>query len=137
MLATPIRRRTRRAAPLVGILLTVGLLAGCSGQKTPGSYTSGVKGDFIEGCWSTLVRDAKGTPAAKLSIDDLQAKYKSEAKVATTQCTCAYAGFKKDIKFSEFKKINDDQTETPAKLSSKVTKVYEKCGVGDSLTKES
>ncbi|QXC63200.1 hypothetical protein KSP35_10665 [Aquihabitans sp. G128] len=127
MPATPIRRRTRSAAPFAGVLLAIALLAGCAGQKAPGSYTSGVRKDFIEGCWTTLVRDDQGAEAAKLSADQLEAKYGDAAKAATKGCTCAYNAFKDDLKFGDFKKLNDNETETPKALEAKVTKIYADC----------
>ncbi|CAN5808140.1 hypothetical protein BH10ACT1_BH10ACT1_39040 [soil metagenome] len=130
MSVIPTRRRDRLTTSLVGTLFAVALLAGCAGQKAPGSYTSGVETNFIEGCWSTLVRDAN-TGAADLTVDQLESDkaLASDVENAKKGCTCAYGKFKEDLKFSEFKKLNDDQTETPAKLGTKVTKIYDSCNV--------
>ncbi|MCU1499038.1 MAG: hypothetical protein JWM47_2991 [Acidimicrobiales bacterium] len=137
MSATPIRRPGWLAAPLVGALLAVSLLAGCGGgQETPGSYGDGVRRDFVEGCWTTLVRDANGDEAlakerSGLSAAALESKFAAEAKRYKTQCTCVYGKLEDDLDFGDFKKLNDAQTEQPAALEAKVTKIYESCNLGD------
>jgi len=76
--------------------VSLALLSGCTGQQAPDSYTDGVQKNFIEGCTNTSVAD--GTLGSA-----------SEAK---QYCTCAYNAIKKNVKFSTFKEINDDLTES-------------------------
>ena len=106
-------RRRRLAAPLLGLLLVI-VLAGCSAQRTPTSYTSGVQKAFIKGCTDTVISDNKtgtGTQVTKPG----------------SYCTCVYAKIKKDVPFKDFKKINAQQTDKPAKLDPSFTKIYASC----------
>lgn len=109
MPASPIRRH-RRAASLAGVVLGLGLLAGCAGQRAPGDYSSKVKTDFIAGCKQTANDD-------KASFD------------ATAYCTCAYDALSgtDGVSFDEFKKVNDAQVEKPAPLPSSFTKIFTSC----------
>ena len=135
MSASPIRR-LRLTAPVLAMVVAVSLLVGCAGQQAPGSYTAKVKDAFIEGCWTTLVRDAKGDAARSsdgnfLSADLLKRKFPDEAKRVTPGCTCAYGKIKKDVSFGEFKKINEARTTKPSLLPASFTKAFASCGVGD------
>ena len=73
MSVSPIRR-LRLTVPLLAMVLAVGLLAGCAGQRAPSSYTDGVRDAFIEGCWTTLVSDANGLAAASTTKAPIQAR---------------------------------------------------------------
>ena len=134
MSVSPIRR-LRLPAPLLAALLVVGLLAGCAGQRAPGSYTDGVEEAFIEGCWTTLVSDANdlsATGSSKApSAEELTKDFPDEAKTTESQCTCAFNAIKKDVSFGDFKKINDAQTEEPSELPASFTKAFDSCGLGE------
>ena len=135
MSASPIRR-LRLTAPVLAMVVAVSLLVGCAGQQAPGSYTAKVKDAFIEGCWTTLVRDVHGDAARSsdglfLSADLLKRKFPDEAKKVTSGCTCAYGKIEKGVSFSEFKKINEARTNKPSQLPASFTKAYGSCGVGD------
>lgn len=107
--------RHRLAAPLAGVVLAVGLLAGCAGQRTPTSYTSAVQRDFIKGCVATAKADAK------------QSDVVTTISNPKTFCTCAFTAIKKDLSFSQFKKITDDLTEKNAYPPKKYTEAYSSC----------
>lgn len=115
MSATPIRRRL--TAPLFGVLLSVSLLAGCSGsQRDPSSYTAKVKTYFLEGCQTTIEADVK---AGAQAVPDPKGF-----------CTCAYAAItdkQTGIKFSEFKQANTDLIEKPGTLPAPFAKAYAGC----------
>ncbi len=134
MPATSIRQRRR--VSLAAIVVAVGLLAGCAGQRAPSSYTGEVQKAFIEGCWTTLVSDHNSAGAkdgAVASADSLRSKYRDQVTSTKKECTCAFTKIKKDVPFGTFKKLDDKLIETPAKLPSSFTTAYDSCGVGDSL----
>jgi hypothetical protein len=108
--------RHRFAVPFAGLVLAVGLLAGCAGQRAPSSYTSGVKRDFIKGCEATAKSDAKSGSEAAATISDPE-----------EFCACAYAAVRKKVKFADFKKINDDLTEDNAVPPKSFTDAYADC----------
>lgn len=110
MSATPIRRH-RLAASLAGVVLGLGLLASCSGQRAPGNYSDKVERDFRKGCVKTAQDD-------KVIVDP------------RSYCECAYAALsdkQSGVDFDEFKSVNNDQTEDPKPLPAKFTKVFAKC----------
>ncbi len=110
MSATPIRRH-RLAASLAGVVLGLGLLASCSGQRAPGNYSDKVERDFRKGCVKTAQDD-------KVIVDP------------SSYCKCAYAALsnkQSGVDFDEFKKINNDQTEDPEPLPAKFTKIFDLC----------
>lgn len=110
MPATPIRRH-RLSASLAGVVLGIGVLAGCAGQRAPGNYNDSVERDFVKQCTKT----AEGGPGA--SFD------------APTYCQCAYNALSADdgIDFDEFKRVNDDQTEDPGSLPAEFTDAFASC----------
>ena len=115
MSRTPIRRH-RVAAPLVAAVVALGLLGGCAGQRDPGSYTDAVEKNFIRGCVGTSKQDvASGDVAESANVWE------------RAECQCAFTAIKKDVPFSEFKKINSDQIEEPSQLPSSFTKVFADC----------
>lgn len=108
MSATPIRRH-RLAASLAGVVLGLGLLASCSGQRTPGNYSDKVERDFRKGCVKTAQDD-------KVIVDP------------SSYCECAYAALsdkQSGVDFDEFKKVNNDQTEDPQPLPAKFTNILD------------
>lgn len=115
MSRSPIRRH-RALAPAVVAVVALGLLGGCAGQRDPGSYTDAVEANFIRGCTDTAKSDAAGGDVAE-----------GQPNYTRTECQCAFTAIKKDVPFSEFKKINSDQIEEPSTLPSSFTKVFADC----------
>lgn len=107
MTATP-ARRSRFTVPAAGLVLCLGLLAGCAGQRTPTSYTQSVENNFLSGCVSTAKQDK--TIASP-----------------TDFCNCAFKAIKKDVPFGDFKRANSKLTENPGKLPESFTKAYDSC----------
>lgn len=126
------------------MVLAVGalLLAGCAGgQRDESSYTSKVKENFTGQCWVQLVVDAN----QKIAIDtndslsdreDLLAGKAPKAQVAAAKkyCTCVYSALKKNVKFGEFKKVNEKLREDGGDLPASFTKAYSSCEVPAELT---
>jgi len=114
--ALPFRRRL--TLPVVGAVLALGLLAGCTGsQKTPDSYTDSVEEHFLDGCNTTVAGDKKANEG---EFNDVPADF----------CQCAYDALsnkKTGVPFSEFKKINSELTEEAGPLPESFTKVYADC----------
>ncbi|MEO6628356.1 MAG: hypothetical protein ABIP03_07260 [Aquihabitans sp.] len=114
MTATPIRRRL--TGPVLGLVLLLAL-TGCTGsQKTPESYTKDVRTQFIQGCQTTMTADVK----SGASVDVSPKKF----------CTCAFDAIsdkKTGIKFSEFKKLNEQLVETPGPIPSAFAKAFAGC----------
>ena len=114
---TAISIRRRRTGPVLGLVLSVALLAGCTGsQKTPESYTDGVRTEFIAGCETTMVADVKA--GAEITVSP------------KTFCTCVFDALsdkKTGIKFSEFKKLNSELQEEPGPLPASFTKAFDSC----------
>lgn len=137
MTAIPSPRRPGRgiASAVTALVATTVLLAGCSGQRDPGSYTDSVKQDFVSSCWTTTVADLP-TNDLKLVPSDSRSEREakaakvvpaSEVKAAKTFCGCAYAKLKKKVKFGRFKSVNTDLRENGGKLPSDFTKAYASC----------
>ena len=101
-------RRHRLAVLLAGSVLSLGLLAGCAGQKTPSSYTDGVEEDFMNGCQDIAKQDG---------VIDSPKDY----------CQCAWKAIKADVPFKEFKAINSDLTENNGPLPESFTKAFADC----------
>lgn len=99
--------RHRLAAPLVGAVLALGLLGGCTGQSTPDSYTDSVERNFLRGCRDTAEQDGLSDP------DDF--------------CRCAFDELKENVEFSEFKKVNEDQVDQPSELPESFQEIYAGC----------
>ena len=104
--------RRRRLASLAGAVVSLALVSGCAGQRAPTSYTDSVKKNFITGCTTVSTGDAAlGTPTE-----------------ANQYCTCVFTEIKKNVKFSEFKKINDDLTQSGGgPLPSSFQDAYTSC----------
>ena len=107
--------RRRRFASLAGALVvSLALVSGCTGQQAPDSYTDGVQKNFIDAC-------------TQVSGDDQTLGSASDAK---QYCTCAYNAIKKNVKFSTFKEINDDLTESGGgPLPKSFQDAYDSCEV--------
>lgn len=127
---------TLRVGPaLVALVATTVLLAGCSGQRDPGSYTASVKKDFVSGCWTTTIFDKN--PKIKVEPSDSRDSREAKAtkggkaadvKAAKTSCTCAYARIKEKVKFGTFRSINENLREDgTGKLPSSFTKAFASC----------
>ncbi len=112
MPATPIRR-PRALASIAAAVLGLALLAGCTGQQTPGSYSDSVERNFVRGCTTTAEGDG-------ISADDAEAF-----------CTCVYGKLSAEdgVDFDEFKQVNDDQIENPGPLPDSFTKAYDDCAL--------
>jgi hypothetical protein len=95
MLPTPavlqrVRAPRRRPAALlgaVGVVLAL-TLAGCS--RTPTTYTSSVKNDFVKGC--------------------------EQNGLSTSVCTCTYGKIEQNIPFKEFSTVQSKLRESPKPL---------------------
>lgn len=128
--------RTPHVGPaLVALVATTVLLAGCSGQRDPGSYTASVKKDFVSGCWTTTIFDKN--PKIKVEPSDSRDSREAKAtkggkaadvKAAKTSCSCAYADIKKKVKFGTFRSINENLREDgTGKLPSSFTRAFASC----------
>ena len=140
MTATP----TRRLGPaLLALVALAALLAGCSGQRDPGSYTASVKRDFVSGCWTTTIFDEN--PDVKLQPSDSRDTREAKAtklgsaaqvKAAKSSCTCTFTAIKKKVKFGTFKSINENLREDGGgKLPSSITNAYKSCAQPDVVPK--
>ncbi len=114
MSRSPIRPRV--AAPLLAAVVALGLLGGCAGQRDPGSYTDAVEENFVRGCTDTAKSDAASGDVAE-----------GKANYNRADCQCAFTAIKKDVPFSEFKKINSDLIEEPGPLPESFTKAFADC----------
>ncbi len=107
-LSTP---RHRAVSGLVALVLGIGLLAGCTGQQTPGGYGDTVEKNFVEGCTTNTDDGAE--------IGDVP-----------TYCQCVYDALSDEndgLPFDEFKGINDDLVENPGPLPEAITTYTEAC----------
>ena len=107
--------RRRRLASVAGALaLSLALVSGCAGQRAPDSYTDSVRKNFINGCAATSAAD----------------RTLGSASEAQQYCTCAYNAIKKNVKFSTFKQINDDLTQSGGgPLPKSFQDAYDSCDV--------
>jgi hypothetical protein len=129
------RNRRRRSALLTAVALTAALLlAGCAGQREPTSYTDGVEEDFTQACWTqTLLDHNTDIEVGDADSMDVRASKatkgssKAEVRAAKTYCTCVFKAIKKNVEFSEFKKVNDDLREEEGTLPRSFTKSYDSC----------
>lgn len=112
---SPIRRH-RVAAPFLAAVVALGLLGGCTGQRDPGSYTDAVEKNFVNGCVGTSKDDAAAGDVAE-----------SANVWGRADCQCAYDAIKKDIPFSDFKKLNSDLIDEPGPLPESFTKAFADC----------
>lgn len=114
MSSSSIRLLPRRSAVL-GAVLALGLLVGCTGQQDPGDYSDDVRDNFVAGCdGSAFTEEAEATTLVTLP---------------TAQCECIYAGFEENIDFSDFKSANSDRRDEPTALDDpEFQAVYDQCG---------
>ncbi|MCU1355565.1 MAG: hypothetical protein JWM89_983 [Acidimicrobiales bacterium] len=127
--------RRRRLPVLVAVAaLSVALLAGCSGQRDPGTYTSSVKRSFVSSCATQRALD-DNTAIKVTDTESLTAKTAAVKKVIgktaygayRSYCTCVIGKITKDVKFSTFRTINEDLRLNGGKLPSSFTKAYDSC----------
>lgn len=85
------------------------LLAGCGTQRIPDKYTGGVRRDFLAACQDKSA-DQKGRVAAPAEV-----------------CICAYDKIVKEIKFSRFKKINEELSSKPGPLPRDIASRVQSC----------
>ena len=107
--------RRRRLASLAGALvLSLALAVRLRRPAGPDSYTDSVRKHFISGCTATSDRRRH----ARNGIE------------AQQYCTCAYNAIKKNVKFSTFKQINDDLTQSGGgPLPKSFQDAYDSCDV--------
>jgi hypothetical protein len=130
--ATRIRRR-RSPALLAALAVVVLLLAGCSGQRDPGSYTESVKTHYKESCATQFLLDHNHIDVANDATLETRTaaaeKGSSKSEISETDdyCTCAWKIISKKVPFGDFKKINDDLRENGGPLPTSFTKKYASC----------
>lgn len=111
MFASPSRRHRLRASFATAVV-GIGLLAGCTGQQTPGGYGDSVQRNFLRGCTTTSEGDGATFDVA-------------------AYCGCVYDELSGDgenaMDFDEFKSINGDQIEEPSQLPESMTRVTDSC----------
>lgn len=103
--------RRRAVCALTALVLGVALLAGCTGQRTPGGYGDTVEKNFLKGCTENA--------ATETSVGDVP-----------TYCQCVYTAISDEddgLPFDEFKAINDDLVEKSGLLPKKMTAFTERC----------
>ncbi|MGI8710994.1 MAG: hypothetical protein ACR2LA_08395 [Acidimicrobiales bacterium] len=132
--ATTIPSHNRVGRTVAALAVAAALLAGCSGQRDPGSYTADVKRDFVAGCWTTTIFDKY--PKIEVAQSDSRADREAKAaegasatdvRAAKTTCTCAYAQIKQKVKFGTFRSVNENLREDGGKLPPVFTKAFESC----------
>lgn len=118
MFASPSRRHRLRASFATAVV-GIGLLAGCTGQQTPGGYGDSVERNFLRGCTTTAEADG-----ATFEAD-------GEAFDPEEFCGCVYGTLSGDgelaMDFDDFKSINGDQIEEPSQLPASMTRVTDSC----------
>lgn len=123
--------RRRRVAMVVATVLAVVVLAGCAGQKDPGSYGTGVHDDFISGCWTGHVADTH-PGLSYLPTDNRTLREAKASKVATkaelsadqNTCQCIYGVLLKHVPFHEFAAANAGLRDKPGPLPSNIVNAY-------------
>jgi hypothetical protein len=103
------RARPRPLAALSLWLVSLALVAGCAGQRIPDKYTGSVKKNFIESC------------------EGRNPDQKERVKASPAACTCTYGQIVKRMKFSRFKKINEDLVDKAAPLPADLVKIVRSC----------
>ena len=102
--SSPTPRRARRRMALLGAVLALLLLGGCTGRKpTPTDYGETTRTNFLLGC-------NEEADAAGVSKPD-------------AYCKCSYSEIVKTIPYDEFKKINSDLSDDPGPLPPKMLKI--------------
>ena len=121
--SSEIRRRPRHVA-ILGAVLALGLLVGCTGQRDPGDYSKSVRKNFIAGCDASAFAD-----------DDNAAEMKAKA-LPTKQCECIYDYFEENVDFDDFSSANSDRRDDPSALDDpEFTKAYDRCGPDGAIAK--
>lgn len=98
-----------------------------------------MKKNFVGQCSVTKVLDAN----PKVSVTDEESLTKkqdqvdksvpkAEVSTAKSYCSCVYAALEKNVKFSTFKKVNDDLRDKGGKLPESFTRTYDSCKTGAS-----
>ena len=109
-------RRPRRVA-ILGAVLALGMLVGCTGQRDPKGYSDTVRKDFVAGC------DASAF-AGRANAKEMKAQ-----ALPTKQCECIYDAIEKDISFSDFSKANADRRDNASALDDPAfKKAFDSCG---------
>jgi hypothetical protein len=115
---------------IIGLVFVAGLVAGCSGQRDPGSYTPSVRKAFVEGCWTTTVLarhhstvDASESAAAKAA--DIGSA--TEIRTARARCGCVYGRLQKDVSFGQFRSVNERLRSQGGSLPASFSKAYASC----------
>lgn len=92
---------------VVAVALAVAL-GGCANvNRSPSSYTSSVRRNFLHGCEQQSERDGVRRPQA--------------------MCTCAYDRLRSSLPFGEFRNLNDRLTDRPAPLPLEVRRLFRTC----------
>lgn len=116
MSSSLIRRRPRRVA-ILGAVVAVGLLAGCTGQRDPSGYSDSVRENFIAGC----------DGSAFVGADDDDAK--DAISLPTPQCECIYDTIEETIDFDDFSSANSNRRDDPTPLDDpEFVAAYDACG---------
>ena len=105
---SPAPRRARRRMALVGAVLALLLLGGCTGRPpTPTDYGDTTRTNFMRGC----TEEAEG-----VNVSNPQ-----------DYCECSYTEIVKTIPYDEFKKINSELSDDPGPLPPKMVKIRDTC----------
>jgi len=106
--SSPTPRRARRRMALLGAVLALLLLGGCTGRKpTPTDYGETTRTNFLLGC-------NEEADAAGVSKPD-------------AYCKCSYTQIVKTIPYDEFKEINSELSDDPAPLPKEMLEIRDQC----------
>ncbi|MEO6989274.1 MAG: hypothetical protein ABI239_11575 [Aquihabitans sp.] len=111
MSSSLIRHRPRRLAVL-GAVVALGLLVGCTGQRDPGGYGDSVRKNFVAGC--------DGSAFADFDPDSADAKEMKGQALPTPQCECIYDYMEENVDFDDFSKANSERRDDPSALDDPV-----------------
>jgi hypothetical protein len=106
--SSPAPRRAHRRTALIGAVLALLLLGGCTGRPpTPTDYGDTTRKNFMLGC----TEEAEG------------------AGVSNPQdyCECSYTTIVKTIPYDDFKEINSELSDDPAALPQKMLDIRDDC----------
>lgn len=120
MSANPIRRRTARV--VVGAVLSLVILGGCTtGQKAASNY-AGAEDNFLEGCETRAKEDTE-------KADDEGQEDTTKIADPATYCQCVFDAISgpNGVEYSEFKKIQSRMQDEGGPLPDSFIKVYEDC----------
>lgn len=121
----------RRASVLAAVFLSLVVLAGCTGQRDPDSWSDGIKTEFVETC--------DGTAAATEKNQAVKAELLKN-KQPTERCQCVIDHLEKNMDFSDFKSANNDRRDAKASDQKALNepafkKAYDACPVGGKNSK--